>query len=209
MKKLFCVILVLVLCLSSVFIAGAADTLEKGKYEQIIVDRLDIEYGGVYWYKEIYEYYSDSSSLDEAEPDYVLVFAASPWVSPSIATKIIGEYAVIAYNYYWPYILGYHIYVPSEDKIYTLEEAYNENIAGIDKAFTESGIPAGIIGDADKDGKISVKDAALLQKHLAKITREYDYYGEFISEMIVDFNRDRVFNISDATAIQKHIANMV
>ena len=216
MKKLFCVILVLVLCLSSVFIAGAADTSEKGKYEQIIVDRLKISFDeigedyGYYLYKEIYEYYSDSSSsADEAEPDYVLVFASWPWVSPAIAREIIGEYAVIASNFYEPYILGYHIYVPAEDKIYTLEEAYNENIAGIDKAFTESGIPAGIIGDADKDGKISIKDATLLQKHLAKITSKYDYYGEFISEMIVDFNRDEIFNINDATAIQKHIANMV
>lgn len=213
MKKLFCVILILVLCLSSIFIAGAADTSEKGKYEQLFVERLKInldESGndeGFYDYKEIYEYYSVSSA-DVAEPDYILVFAASCLVCPIIVQETIGEYAVVSYSDYSPYSLGYHIYVPAEDKIYTLEEAYNENIEGIDKAFTESGIYAGLIGDADKNSKINIKDATMLQKHLAKITDPKDYYREYLSEMIVDFNRDEVFNISDATAIQKYLAEI-
>ena len=213
MKKLICIILIVGLCLSSIFFAGAADVSEKGKYEQLFVERLKInldESGndvGFYDYKEIYEYYSVSSA-DETEPDYVLAFAACSYQSPAIAQEIIGEYAVVSYAFYSPYTLGYHIYVPTEDKIYTLEEAYNANIAGIDKAFTESGIHAGLIGDADKNSKINIKDATMLQKHLAKITDPKDYYREYLSEMIVDFNRDEVFNISDATAIQKYLAKI-
>ena len=216
MKKLICIILIVGLCLSSIFLAGAAEVSEKGKYEQLFVERLKInldeggEDFGSYLYKEIYEYYSDSpTSADEAEPDYILAFAASCLVCPIIVQETIGEYAVVSYSDYSPYSLGYHIYVPAEDKIYTLEEAYNANIAGIDKAFTESGIYAGLIGDADKNSKINIKDATLLQKHLAKITAPMDYYGEYLAGMIVDFNRDEIFNISDATAIQKHLANTV
>lgn len=213
MKKLICIMLILGLCLSSSFLVGATDTPKKGKYEQLFVERLKInldESGNdldFYEYEEIYEYYSVSSA-DEAEPDYVLVFAACPYNGPAIAEEIIGEYAVVSYAYYLPYTLGYHIYVPTEDKIYTLEEAYNANIAGIDKAFTESGIYAGLIGDADKNSKINIKDATLLQKHLAKITDPMDYYGEYLSDMIVDFNQDGLFNIKDATSVQKYLAKM-
>lgn len=215
MRKLFCVILALSLCLLSISLVSATNLSEKGKYEQIFVDRLKInldESGndlGYYEYEEIYEYYSDPlASTDEAKPDYVLVFAACPYYGPAIAKEFIGEYAVVTYAYYWPYTLGYHIYVPEEDIIYTLEEAYNEKIPGIDKAFMESGINAGYVGDADKNGKINIKDATLLQKHLAKITDPLDYYGEYLADMIVDFNQDWIFNVKDATSIQKHLAKI-
>ena len=42
MKKLICIILIVGLCLSSIFFAGAADVSEKGKYEQLFVERLKI-----------------------------------------------------------------------------------------------------------------------------------------------------------------------
>ena len=61
-----------------------------------------------------------------------------------------------------------------------------------------------ICGDADLDGKLSIKDATAVQKHLAKIN-EFEYFVQhFVSD--VDFNMSR--NIKDATAIQKHLAQI-
>lgn len=60
------------------------------------------------------------------------------------------------------------------------------------------------IGDVDMDEKILIKDATLLQKHLAKLVT--------LSQqqiLLADTNSDNVVNITDATRIQKHIAGMI
>jgi len=65
-------------------------------------------------------------------------------------------------------------------------------------------VPEYFYGDVDFDGKVSVKDATALQKHLAKIiTLEEDalYFGD------VDGNEKNT--ISDATLIQKYVAKMI
>lgn len=180
---------------------------QKGKYEQLFVDRLKInldESGndlGFYEYEEIYEYYSVSSA-DEAEPDYVLVFADNNLDRPLINVyEAFGDYVVFNSQCRLPYSLGYFIYVPADNMIYTLNEAYNANIEGLDCVFTESGIDAQLIGDTDNNGSINIKDVTLLQKTLAKVKME-----TYIRNLIADFNRDGMVNIKDATAIQKYIA---
>lgn len=62
----------------------------------------------------------------------------------------------------------------------------------------------GIHGDADVDGVVNIKDATLIQKHLAEI--------EKISEKglpLADANRDANISISDATTIQKFVAGLI
>jgi len=60
-----------------------------------------------------------------------------------------------------------------------------------------------LIGDVDQDGKLSIKDATVIQKHIAKI--------KTLSEAILDYadiNNDNHVNIKDATYIQKLIAKI-
>lgn len=64
--------------------------------------------------------------------------------------------------------------------------------------------PEYYFGDTDFDGRITVKDATALQKHLAKIITLSEaalYFGD------VDGNGKNT--ISDATLIQKYVANMI
>ncbi len=60
-----------------------------------------------------------------------------------------------------------------------------------------------ILGDADQDLKINIKDATAIQKHIAKLT-ELSKTGMLAG----DSNEDGILNIKDATEIQKHIANL-
>lgn len=57
------------------------------------------------------------------------------------------------------------------------------------------------IGDADLDGRISVKDATKIQKHLAKMLTLDE-----IALKLADANNDTKVSVKDATQIQKFIA---
>ena len=180
-----------------------------GEYEEIFVKRLELYWtengwSDEYTYEELFYYHGDDTvDIDEATPKYVLVKAACPLSRPIDVFERIGEYMVHSPSDYIPYSLAYYIYVPSEDKIYTIEEAYYADIERIDYAFTNSGIDAVLIGDSDGNGTLNVKDATMIQKHLAGLEVEWGVSGSRL-----DFVQDDVLNIKDATAIQKHIAGL-
>ena len=60
-----------------------------------------------------------------------------------------------------------------------------------------------IMGDANLDAKVNIKDATYIQKFVAKILN-------FTEESMIcsDCNEDEKINIKDATAIQKYLAKM-
>lgn len=60
-----------------------------------------------------------------------------------------------------------------------------------------------ILGDANRDAKVNVKDATLVQKFLAHLT---DFTEE--NSLCADCNLDEKINIKDATWIQKYAANI-
>ena len=60
----------------------------------------------------------------------------------------------------------------------------------------------GLLGDADADGKISVKDATAIQKFVAK------YTVENFSEILSEVDGDSKLTVKDATAIQKYCAKI-
>ena len=112
-----------------------------------------------------------------------------------------------------PFKYGYCVYLPEEEKVYDLIDAFEMNVEGIEKVFTEAGIGR-LMGDMDNDRRISIKDATYIQKLIAGIegfTEPRIYAAEFNETLpisISDFNRDRVRNIKDATAIQKYLAGI-
>lgn len=59
-------------------------------------------------------------------------------------------------------------------------------------------------GDADNDWKITVKDATLVQKHLAKLLKI-----ERKTQLLADVDGNGKLTISDATDIQKYLANII
>lgn len=60
-----------------------------------------------------------------------------------------------------------------------------------------------LLGDADLNEKVNVKDATLIQKHAAKIV---SLVGD--GAIASDVNADNKINVKDATAIQKYAAKM-
>lgn len=165
-------------------------------------------------YKEIYEYYNeDASSTDEVVPVYVLVRITGNIALGGGRVSIYGGYIIRQDYGELALDMGYGIYVPKEDKLYCLDDAYNEEVEGIEKVFTEVGIGE-LIGDTDKDRKLTVKDVTLIQKFLAGICElEDDDIYAYIEgwsqlEYMSDFNRDGERDIKDATAIQKHLAGL-
>lgn len=72
-----------------------------------------------------------------------------------------------------------------------------------DVSTSESDSEKGILGDANYDKEVNIKDATEIQKYIAGlITLEDD------GRALADADGDGDVNIKDATAIQKHIAGM-
>ena len=60
------------------------------------------------------------------------------------------------------------------------------------------------LGDVNGDGKLNIRDATAIQKHLAKIATLSD---EVLP--VADYNADGKVNVKDATTIQKKIAGLI
>ena len=218
MKKILCVTLAVAMLLLSVLsVSAGVGTDATPTYEEIILEKLNPPYTDPYQYeyKELYSYHSSPATADEATPDYVLVFMNTGDFGPAYSCGVFGDYVVRERNVYYPYELGYYVYRPAEDELYTLREAWNENPEEINQAFIDGALGE-LIGDVDKDNVLSVKDATKIQKCIARI-EDFDSEDEISGytddetetcDYISDFNRDGVRNIKDATAIQKHIAGL-
>ena len=78
----------------------------------------------------------------------------------------------------------------------------SDKVAGITMDFT---IPkeSGLLGDADGDGQVNIKDATAIQKHIAGLIILTDEGYD-----VADVDSSDDVNIKDATAIQKHIAGI-
>lgn len=165
-------------------------------------------------YHEGYEHYSEADANEAATPDYALIeLYKNPEYNKSEA-QIFGDYIVRTSRSYFPETLGYYIYLPESNEIFTLAEAFEKDIENIYNVFTEGEIGE-LLGDVNYDRKLNIRDATLIQKDIARISYIDNNYipSDFtwhdtdkLPEYIGDFNRDGKMNIRDATAIQKYIA---
>ena len=99
---------------------------------------------------------------------------------------------------------GYFVISDSEI-LWTLSEAIDKNLLRIGMLASEMPYVY-LIGDADYDYKITVKDATMIQKLLAGIK---DYKDVVCVSRPEDKDRDGRVTIKDATAIQKQITGLV
>ncbi len=165
-------------------------------------------------YGEVYEYYSEANTVtgDEATPDYILVEISGCREVLMDYMKLFGNYVLYIDGGSDPFAFNYGVYLPAEGKIYDLVDAWEMEIDGIEKVFTEGGIGR-LLGDMDKDRKLTVKDATYIQKCIAGLQEfaqedTIKLYSEETTLYVSDFNRDGERNIKDATAIQKYIAGL-
>ena len=78
------------------------------------------------------------------------------------------------------------------DDVYVAEPNYISNID-----------PCGIIGDADKDGDLTILDATHIQLYKAELIGENE-----IDLAVADYDEDGDVTVLDATAIQRHLADL-
>ncbi len=227
MKKIVSILLAVCMMISVLAIPVYADSAyASGDYVEefeayLVSNGLGPNFEGEDWYvyeAPCYEYYSDANTTQT--PDWVLAFGAYMGLSPMPCYGVFGDYYIQNSNYHYPDSLGYYIYVPSESKFYTLEEAWKADFEGIEKAFTEDllvrGI-AGYIGDADGDNKLTIFDATFIQRNLVglcvfdsgdDLTAHAKTTDTVELSYVSDFNRDGERNIFDATAIQRKLAEI-
>ncbi len=222
-KHIVIILLSVLLCCSFLINISAVSVDTEYKYDEIIVEKVVRDYDLedqelIIYYNEIFEhYFSDTvSSQDESIPEYVLIYLNTNMGLSMPSADVFDDYILKNTSIGYPFAYGYGLYIPSTEKVYDLSYAYNKlDIKGIEAVFTEANIGE-LIGDMDKDRKITVRDATYIQKCIVGILEydKFDYIDAFEYQekppllYVSDFNRDCERNIKDATAIQKYIAGI-
>ena len=222
MKKILCIVL-LALSLSFTYSVSAKNNYQQNEYKQLFEKYLFEEIGvdtfflDLYHYEELYMYYSNSNvTADEIEPNYILIRGYCSF-DPMPTYEIIDNYVIETRNCFSPYEVPYFLIVPSEQKLYTIHEAFEANIECVENIFEMYNFGR-LLGDMDKDRKLTIKDATYIQKCLVGIEKYPENDGidglnalepdDKNCRYISDFNRDGERNVKDATAIQKYIAGL-
>ena len=221
MTKILCFMLATLMIISG-FSVSASETENERIFSdeyyrprvQSAFRRLGTEYQEYFDCEDEYSYYYEVMAYKpNGTVEYTLIFPTQVGL-PREGYDKIDKYVLNFANYYDPYTIGYYVYIPSDDKVYTLTEAYEMNVTGLSEAFEvliEKGMCA-IAGDANMDGELNIKDATRIQKQIAGLVSSDAFLDSGVYHVlyygIEDFNLDKKINVKDATAIQKYIAGI-
>lgn len=236
MKKILCILMIVAMLMSVCLITASAeattensnkaintpatstgDEVDNWLFFQKFSDRYAYpQYDDpVIFYEEVYYHYNT-----DGEIEWVLIRGYTrfnpPWVLYPYG--VFGDRVLRMTEVPNHFCLDYCIYSVIEDDFYDISEKRNADKFPLNTVFNELNIGE-LIGDMDKDNKLTVKDATYIQKCLAEIidfpeNDQVDGVHEKVNKSfeylayISDFNRDGVRNVRDATAIQKHIAGI-
>lgn len=125
---------------------------------------------------------------------------------------------------YWLFIDSVADYYTLDNygNIETLKETVNRGFIDLDEIFQtfSEGADMYLRGDIDSDKKLTIKDATLIQKYLAKIPEAIEKFNskplsfriadaDLSGVYDLDIHRDTDVNIKDATYIQKRVAKVI
>lgn len=239
MKKIICITIVLAMLMGLVPVGvGAESTVEKpnsttgaeavsteDEQEWLFYQNYhDIYFAGPFYdprfdrvefYEEVYYHHNDSGEIDWALV-HVRQYIQAPWEAR--ACGIFRDRVIRCDAPINQFDLDYAVYFVNENRFFGINgKLIYERITEDDLYNALCEINLGeIIGDIDKDGKLTVKDATYIQKCVAGLLNypeddEIRYDGTEAPAFLIyisDFNRDVERNVKDATAIQKHIAGL-
>lgn len=137
----------------------------------------------------------------EIVPEYVVFEACVGGADQSFVTKQFGDYLVTHNEIHSLYELSHFVYVPAEQKVYTLKKAYESENLDISDAFA-SGCVGRHRGDANLDNDFNIKDATYIQKYLAQ-------FEGYVNTGYLNYDETSGITIKDATAIQKALAGII
>ncbi len=158
-------------------------------------------------YREISEY---SPATEDESKNFKLILATYGTTKDTFSyRKDFGEYTYYNPNYYRD-SREYLIYLYNQDLVYTVEEAYYNNVEGLESALRALNGEALLKnGDVNADFEVNVKDATFLQKYVAKLESVNKIYSLELFKRSADVNRDHKINVKDATLLQKQLAKLV
>ena len=200
-------------------IAGYKGTTAEKYAKDNNITFVDLSETSVFNHKEkVMELLKDYNIVHYSEvfynDNYVLIRAYSDLVMEADFTYYFKDYVMYEEATSTPAEFGYFVYLPEENKIYTLVDAFEKDIENVYDLFTE-GVLGDMSGDVNFDGKLNIRDATLIQKDVANKASIYNkfytakgFFDDTRATKIADFNRDGKFNIRDATAIQKRLAGV-
>lgn len=207
MKKIFCFTFVLlVLFTASTLSLSAAE--DKNPCINPFVNYIKRELG----LTEIYEdmvYFKFTVKIDD-----IYVFRAHYGGFSDLCTdQKIGDYLFTCGAIFGDEKLNpTGVYALCDNNVITLSEAYNKGMIDMDKLYASLPKNTGTyrFGDADMDGKLTVKDATFIQKYIANFEDiVYKVHTTPYQSGLLNFNHDNRINIKDATDIQKHLAGTI
>lgn len=187
-----------------------------------------------YQYKSAFDSYAKEKgfkdySYEEIDSGdhWTLVYAK--WEGDACDKLIKGTFSdrvIITYDDGQPFTFGYGVFWRRVGFVPLTEIWDNPYFDGLHEMFvkhTDAVMSGGnsavwLIGDTDRDGKLTIIDATHIQKRLAGL-EEYPFYDalpgvaqtKFGADIrfVSDIDRDSVRSILDATTIQKRLANDV
>ncbi|MBQ2971656.1 MAG: hypothetical protein IJE16_03780 [Ruminococcus sp.] len=221
MKKLFSIILIVVILLSAVTVIDAGATNRAPDKEFLFLDDFNSKHGVYeypdpvdYYYDEIYYHYVDEND-PESEIDWALVYALAYAGSPMGVKSIVADRVLATGHDVW-YKHGWAIYDAQTKEFISVDEVDVTKYSGLEKGFSEAKV-GNPFGDADHDGELTVLDATHIQRVLAGLC-EFDIRDDLSQystwsikydrplDYISDYNRDGERSVLDATAIQMKLA---
>lgn len=202
MKKLVSFILVFVLLLSVTITPIFAQVNESEYlYKDKFIEYNIRPYQELLIYHEMY-YHKDANG----EIDWVFIQARSDYHQEISVDVVLADVYIHLDSTPIPFSLGYCIYDVKKDKFFGLGY-YDEYEVAEEYINKHIGIP---LGDADMDGDLTVLDATLIQRAIAKLcefdSRDYMMAGGQYNCYISDIDRDGERTVIDATLIQDKLA---
>ena len=173
------------------------DYLYKEKFIEYEVDINNM--GTLHWYDERF-YHTDV----DGNIDWALLYAYTGPSADCGARLKIGERIIQVNDLCSPFTYKYGIYDVKEDKFVAIDEYidYSKYDGLKEYVYTNVGV---LIGDADKDDELTVLDATMIQRCVAKTCT---YKEKYWIDDHCDMDEDYRITVIDATVVQTKIAKM-
>ena len=229
MKRILSIVLFVIIAVLSLAVSSGAEELDptSNKYQANFNRFLYGDYADepdfvadYEIYEEVYYHYAQDGT-----EDWVII-SASETPEPGMCHGIFDCVALIECPSCSPFSLGLGVYDVQSDTFYSLEEAWDMDFSELHKTFLDimfgdepirGYYQCRLLGDADKDGELSVIDATLIQRYDVKISDlkddeldlgySYKVYGPDV-EYISDFNCDGERDVIDATCLQRYLVGL-
>ena len=164
-------------------------------------------------YEEVY-YHADPRFGNVNQHDWVLVSGYALQPIEGIYYGVFDD-TVVYSSEYAPFEFGYGVYDCAEDTYYSIKEAWNRDYPDLHDVFINrvtSEANVDHLGDADKDGKLTIIDATKIQRFLVGMTdlEESSWWFEHCGSdfgtrltSLADYDADGAVDAIDVTRIQR------